>query len=261
MAAIDAPLALRSLEYWLYQYKRTWRGSVISTIVTPVLFLAAMGVGLGTLVDSSRPAGIEGVDYLVFIAPGLLAATAMQTAVQESTYPVMASIKWIKTYLAMLATPLGVMDVLVGHLVWILLRVFSASVVFLGVMALFGATQSLLAPLAVFAAVLTGTAFATPIVAFAAMHENDSGFAALMRFVIMPMFLFSGTFFPVEQLPPVMEQLAYLTPLWHGVELSRGLALGTASLAPSLLHAAYLAVWTIAGFVLSALAFRRRLVV
>ena len=96
---------------------------MISTILFPVLFLAAMGLGLGTLVDSSTSGGVEGHSYLVFLAPGLLAATAMQTAVGESTYPVMGAIKWIKTYHAMLATPLGVLDMLVGHLLYIGVRV------------------------------------------------------------------------------------------------------------------------------------------
>ncbi len=108
MSTLGAPLALRSLEYWLFQYKRTWRGSVVSTVLFPVLFLASMGLGLGALVDSSASRGVDGLPYLVFLAPGLLAATAMQTGVGESTYPVMGAIKWFKTYLAMLATPLGV---------------------------------------------------------------------------------------------------------------------------------------------------------
>jgi len=261
MVATTAPLTLRSLEYWAYQYKRTWRGSVISTLLSPVLFLAAMGLGLGTLVNRSRAGGVGGVDYLAFLAPGLLAASAMQTGVAESTYPIMASIKWIKTYHAMLATPLGVLDVMVGHLVWIAVRVFLSSTVYLGVMMLFGATRSALALLALPAAVLTGMAFSTPVAAFAAGRDNDSGFAALFRFGVTPMFLFSGVFFPIGQLPPVLEQVAYLTPLWHGVDLCRDLSLGTATLGTTLLHVGYLGAWLVAGAAVAARAYRRRLYV
>jgi len=234
---------------------------VISTILFPVLFLASMGVGLGTLVDSSTSGGVEGHSYLVFLAPGLLAATAMQTAVGESTYPVMGAIKWIKTYHAMLATPLGVLDVLVGHLLFIGARVLIGSTIFLAVMTAFGAVDSPLALLTLPAALLTGLAFATPVVAYSAVLENDYGFAVLLRFVVVPLFLFGGVFYPVSQLPLVLEQLAYLTPLWHGVALSRELVLGTATLGATLLHVAYLAVWIVVGFVFAARNYRRRLAV
>jgi lipooligosaccharide transport system permease protein len=256
-----APLALRSFEYWLFQYKRTWRGSVVSTVLFPVLFLAAMGVGLGTLVDSSTSGGVEGHSYLAFLAPGLLAATAMQTGVGESTYPVMGAIKWVKTYHAMLATPLGVLDVLIGHLLYIGARILLGSTVFLAVMVAFGAVDSPLAVLTLPAALLTGLAFAAPVVAFSATVEADYAFAFLLRFVVMPLFLFSGVFYPVTQLPLVLEQLAYLTPLWHGVALSRGFALGTITAAGALLHVAYLCAWIAVGVVLAARNYRRRLAV
>lgn len=261
MSTLGAPLALRSLEYWVYQYKRTWRGSVVSTVLFPVLFLASMGLGLGSLVDSSGSRGVDGLPYVVFLAPGLLAATAMQTGVGESTYPVMASIKWVKTYHAMLATPLGVLDVLVGHLLYIAVRILLGSTIFLGVMAVFGAVRSPLALLAVPAAVLTGMAFSTPVAAYAATTDEEAGFAALFRFVVTPLFLFGGVFFPVQQLPAVLEQFAYATPLWHGVALSRGLALGTASAGSVLLHVGYLTAWIAAGGWAAARAYRRRLAV
>jgi len=261
MATLGAPLALRSLEYWFFQYKRTWRGSVVSTVLFPVLFLAAMGLGLGSLVDSSASGGVDGMSYLVFLAPGLLAATAMQTGVTESSYPVMGAIKWIKTYHGMLATPLSVLDVLVGHLLFVAARVALGSAVFIVVMVLFGAVDSALVLLAIPAAVLTGMAFSTPMFAFAARTENDQGFAFVMRFVVTPLFLFGGVFFPVRQLPPVLEQLAYATPLWHGVALSRGLALGPATAGGVLLHAAYLSAWIAVGFWLAVRSFRSRLAV
>jgi lipooligosaccharide transport system permease protein len=261
LALVGAPLAARCFGYWAYQYRRTWRGSALSTILSPVLFLAAMGVGLGSLVDRSHGGGVQGAAYLTFLAPGLLAASAMQTGVGESTYPVMGAIKWFRTYHAMLATPLTSQDLFVGHLLWITVRVLTGSATYLVVMTAFGASRSPLVLLALPAAVLTGMAFSAPVVAFAATRDNDSGFAALFRFVVTPLFLFSGTFFPVSQLPAGLEQVAYLTPLWHGVDLCRSLSLGTAELGMTVLHVGYLAAWLIGGAVLASAAFRRRLVV
>ena len=177
---------LRVVEHHVLVYRRTWRGTVFSTFLNPILFLVAMGIGLGAFVDDANPAGIEGVAYLAFLAPGLLVAQAMQTATFESTYPVMAGIRWLKTYVAMILSPLDARHVATGQLVWVGLRVTFGAVVFLLVMALFGpstrAGPSCLLPVAV----LTGLAFAAPIQAFAAAQKNDSAFASLFRFVIMP---------------------------------------------------------------------------
>ncbi|HEX5497403.1 MAG TPA: ABC transporter permease [Mycobacteriales bacterium] len=255
----------RSLEYWLYSYRRTWRGTVVSSVLTPLLYLTAMGVGLGALVDRGGTARLHGVSYLAFIAPGLLAATAMQVATFESTYPVMGAIKWQRTYHAMLATPLGVRDVVAGHLWWVAFRIGSTCVVYLGVMSAFGVVSSPWAVLALPAALLTGMAFAAPIMAFAASQERDSGFNGIFRFGLIPMFLFSGTFFPVSQLPALVRPLAYVTPLWHGVDLCRELVLGTVTTSGGvnrpLIHLAYLGVWAVGGVLLARLSFRRRLVV
>jgi len=247
---VRTPPALRSLEYWIYQYKRTWRGTVISGLISPVLYLAAMGVGLGSLVDKhqSSQGPLGGVSYVAFLAPGMLAAIAMQIAAQESTYPVLASIKWIRTYFAMLATPIRVVDLLVGHLLWITIRVALSVLMFLAVMELFGAGHHWTVLLAVPAAVLTGMAFGVPIAAFAATRDGDAAFAALFRFVIMPMFLFSGTFFPVTQLPVGLRIVAYVTPLWNGVDMCRSLALGTATPGRVAVHVAYLGAIVALGY-------------
>jgi lipooligosaccharide transport system permease protein len=218
-----------------------------------------MGLTLGVLVD--RGTGLPGgASYLSFLAPGLLAAAAMQTGSFESTYPVLGAIKWDKTYDAVLATPTRVTDLLVGQLLYVAFRVTTAAALFLAVLVLFGAADSWLVVLAVPAALLTGMAFAAPITAYAATLDNDSGFAAVQRFLIIPMFLFSGTFFPVSQLPVVLEWIAYATPLWHGVSLARGLALGTLGAGAGLLHAGYLALWAGGGVALARRTYRRRLV-
>jgi lipooligosaccharide transport system permease protein len=249
----------RSFEYWLHSSKPAWRSNLLSGVLNPVVYLAALGVGLGALVDRTDPDGLGGVAYLSFVAPGLLAATAMQIAAGEAGLPVRAAAMWTKAYHAMLATPLGVDDVLRGHLLWILLRVVTSCALYAGVMAAFGAFDSPWALLALPAAVLTGMAFAAPIAAFAITQDRDLGFAALDRFGIVPMFVFSGTFFPIEQLPGALEPIAYVTPLWHGVDLARELSLGTAELGSALLHVGYLGLWLLAGTAVAAVTFRRRL--
>ncbi len=254
-------MVLRAFGFWLAQYRRVWRGSAISTVVEPLGFLAAMGLGLGLLVDQGPGADtLDGVSYLQFIAPGLLAASAMQTAAFESTYPVMGAIKWNRQYHAMLASPLRVVDVLAGHLLFVVLRLTISVTAFLLIMVAFGAIASPWAVLCIPVGILTGLAYAPAIFAFAATRENDSGFAMLFRFGIIPMFLFSGTFFPVSQLPDWLQPVAWVVPLWHGVDLCRALALGTPTYGPAMVHVAYLSLWVVAGFVVARSKFEGRLV-
>jgi len=251
--------ATRQFRFWLTNYRRTWQGSIYSGVLNPVLYLGAMGLGLGTLVDQHGTASLGGVSYLAFLAPGLLAAAAMQTAMGESTYPVYGSVKWLKTYQAAIASPLRPADLFHGHLLWTTLRLTMNSAVFLAVMALFGAIRSPWAAVALPAAVLTGLAFGAPIEAYAMTVTKDTSFAMLFRFGIIPLFLFSGTFFPVTQLPAVVRPLAYITPLWHGVALCRSLSLGTAQPGGSALHAGYLIAVTVLGVVIGNRTYRRRL--
>ena len=256
---MDAVLQpLRAYEHWLAQYKRVWRGTIGTSLINPLLYLTALGVGLGTIVDRSANAP-AGVPYLDFIAPGLLAAAAMQTATTESSWPVMGAIKWTRTYYAMTATPLTERDVLLGHQLFVVTRLLTASAAYLLVVALFGAVSSWWGVLAIPAAVLIGTAFSMPMSAYAISREHDHSFPPIFRFVIVPMFLFSGTFFPVERMPLLFELFAYVTPIWHGVELCRDLTLGRMELLPALGHVAYLLLWSVGGLVLARRAYRRRL--
>jgi lipooligosaccharide transport system permease protein len=222
-------LMTRVVELRAMQYRRTFRASIFSSFLNPVLFLLAMGIGLGTYVNRSGTAtqALGGLSYLQFLAPGLLAATAMQAAAFESTFPIMGGLTWQKTFHAMFATPVSARDIVVGNLAWIAIRLTMISAIFTVVMALFGATASPLIVLAIPAAVLTGMAFSAPIVAFSATQRTPEKFNAVFRFGITPLFLFSGTFFPISNLPEVIRPIAWLSPLWHGVELSRQLALGT----------------------------------
>jgi lipooligosaccharide transport system permease protein len=247
-------------EYLLTVYKRTWRGSIIGRFLSPLFFLLSMGVGLGTLVDD-RAGGVDGTPYLQFVVPAIVATQAMWVAMGESTYQVLGYIKWNMGYHAMLATPLGVRDILVGHLLSVVGHLSVATTIFMAVAALFGGFSSWWALLSLPIAVLTGMAFTVPIFAFTARQEGDSGFNILFRWIMTPLMLFSGTFFPVDQLPAVLQPIAYVTPLWHGVDACRDLALGQASLLGVLGHVAYLLLWVAGGFLVARWSFRTKLVV
>ena len=231
---------------------------MISSVLGPLLYLGAMGAGLGTLVNR-HAGGTLGVPYLDFIAPGLLAATAMQTAFGEALYPVLGSVKWVQNYFAAAASPLRPADVFRGHLLFVTLRLAMNCGIFLAVIAAFGALRSALAILALPAAVLTGLAFAPALMGWAVTRTRDTSFSVLMRFLMLPLFLFSGTFFPITQLPGWLQPVAYVTPLWHGVELCRTLSLGTTDLGGAAVHAGYLLAFAAAGCVFAARTYRRRL--
>jgi len=253
-------LVWRQLDHWRARWRRTWRGSAITNIVLPVLYLLAMGVGLGSYVDDGGATqSLGGVDYLEFLAPGLLATSVMQNAVGASTWPVMGSIKWDKTYFAMIATPLRVRDILIGNLGLIAARLTLTAVVFFVVLVIFGVVVLPWAVLAVPAAVLIGLAHSTPCFAYAAWLDRETGFMILYRAGVIPMFLFSGAFFPVSQLPDPLQWLAQAMPLYHGVELVRDLTLGRPDLLSDLGHIAYLVVWVVAGFLLADRLLTRRL--
>ncbi len=253
-------LAARQTAYWLTVLRRTWRGTVITSFLLPFLYLTAMSVGLGGFVDSSGDRALGGVSYLAFIAPGLLATTALQTAVGESTYPVMAGFKWQRFYYSMAATPLDATDIVCAQLVFIAFRIVAACGVFLLVMAAYGAIHDWLGGvLALLVVVLAGMAHAAPVVGLTARLRSESGFSLIFRLGLMPMILFSGAFFPISQLPTAVEWLAYATPIWHGVDLARMLTLGQVQLGPALGHLAYLALWAAAGWFYAVDGFRRRL--
>src|SRR6185369_16971413 len=254
----------RVVEHRWTQYLRTFRASLFTSFLNPVLFLLAMGVGLGTYVDrsGSATAALGGLSYLQFLAPGLLAATAMQSAAFEATFPIMGGLTWQKTFHAMYATPITPRDIVVGNLVWIAVRLAMIATIFTVVMTVFGAAASPLIVLAIPSAVLTGMAFAAPIAAFSATQRTPEKFNAVFRFGITPLFLFSGTFFPISNLPAAIQPIAWLSPLWHGVELSRALALGTIGQAPELAiaHVAVLVTIVVLGTVWAFRTIERRLV-
>jgi lipooligosaccharide transport system permease protein len=250
--SVDAPAwstISRVIEHRAYQYRRTFRASLFGSFGIPALFLAAMGFGLGGYVDRSADAVLNGVSYLQFLAPGLLASSLMQTGSFEASFPILGGLQWSKIFHAMVATPLRGRDVALGNLAWIALRLTLVGAIFAFVIVLFGASRSPLIVLAVPVAVLTGIAFAAPIAAFTATQRTPDRFAALFRFGITPLFLFSGTFFPIESLPSFLQPVAWLSPLWHGVAVCRALMLGTIGdeLLLAVVHVAVLVAITVVG--------------
>jgi lipooligosaccharide transport system permease protein len=239
----------RVLEHRALQYRRTFRASIFGSFGIPVLFLTAMGLGLGGYVDRSADAALHGLTYLQFLAPGLLAATVMQTGSFEATFPILGGLQWNKIFHAMFSTPIRPADIVYGNVAWIAFRLSLVGGVFALAIVLFGANESALVVLAVPSAVLTGLAFATPIMAFTATQRTPDRFATIFRFGVTPLFLFSGTFFPIESLPSYLQPVAWLSPLWHGVELCRMLMLGTITETPllGLIHALVLVTIAVLG--------------
>jgi lipooligosaccharide transport system permease protein len=253
--------ALRMSDYWATVYRRTWKGSVINSFVTPLLYILAMGVLLGGFIQGD-PDKLEGAtSYLAFVAPGMLAAQAMTVVFGEVTYPVMSMIKWQRTFYGMIASPLNIADVVLAHLGFVLFRVGTVCAVFTLVMAPFGVFESWWGVLLSFPVqLLIGLAFAAPIYAITASMKSESGFSLIFRLGMIPLFLFSGAFFPISNLGGVMEWFARLTPLWHGVDLTRMLVLGTVDWSTALIHVVYLATLTVIGYQLAIRKLKKRLV-
>jgi lipooligosaccharide transport system permease protein len=256
-------LSFRAFQCWLLRYRRIWRSSIWSSVLGPICYLGALGYGLGTLVDKHSTATLGGVSYLAFVAPAILASGAMNTGIGEASYPVFGSIKWNRVYIGAQASPLRPADIFRGHLMFMTMRLAMNSAVVVLVMWAFGAIRSAWVVLAYPAAVLTGLAFAAPIAAWAVTVKLETSFNYLFRFVMMPLMLFSGTFFPLSQLPGWLQGVADATPLWHGVALCRAFSLGTATSDPAGMigHAAYLAALAAVGIAAGARTYRRRLYV
>jgi lipooligosaccharide transport system permease protein len=255
---MGASPVLRVVERELRVYRRLWRGLVFSTFLNPVLFLAAIGLGLGALVDE-QTGTVEGFDYLEFVAPGLLVASAAQLAAAESMWPVLAGVKWIRFYEGAVATPIRARDIFDGFVIWTALRTALASSVFLLVAAVLGAIPSAWGVFAVPAAALCAAACAAPLAAFSITQQTDLTFPIIMRLVVVPLFLFSATFFPLDQLPEWLRPLAVISPLWHGVELARAATTATWNGAAIAGHLAALFVFIGAGAWLGRRNFTRRL--
>ena len=206
-----------------------WIWLIISlAIANPVLYLVSIGLGVGAYIDKNTGGmGVDGVSYITFLAPALLATAAIQGAIDESVYPTLEGFKWNKTFFSMNSTPLSGNHIATGVFLNSLIRVIFTAVIYWFVMLAFGVLESPRAWLAIFTAVMAGAAFGALMQALAGMLENeDIFFTVLQRFVIMPLFLFSGTFYPLTNMPIYLQWIGWISPLWHATELGRWLTYG-----------------------------------
>lgn len=232
--------ALASRSVWL---------AIVSGFFEPLFYLMAMGQGLGSLVGTvSGPAGQQ-LSYAAFIAPGLLAASAMNGAVYDATFGFFIKLKYAKLYDGMLATPLGPVDIALGEIGWALLRGGMYSAGFLGIMLIVGSISSAWALLALPAALFVAFAFASIGIAATSFMRSWQDFD-LVQLAVLPMFLFSATFFPLSVYPPAVQWLVQVFPLYHAVSLIRGLTTGIVSWS-ALGHVAYFAVMATVGFMVA----------
>ncbi|WP_289019831.1 ABC transporter permease [uncultured Ornithinimicrobium sp.] len=235
---------------------------LLYSVGQPLIYMVALGIGLGTLVQQGA-GSVDGVDYLTFVAPALLVSTVVMSVTAEMTYPVMAGFKWQRLYHAPAASPLEPGQVALGHLVAVVIRFVLQSLVFWLVMLAFGAAPSGWAQslLVVPVGVLTATAFGAPLQAYAAtLRDEGFQFAFIQRFVVMPMFLFAGTFFPLSVLPTYLHWIGWVSPVWHGTELARLASYG-APVSPLMLvvHLGFLLALTVGGVLAGVRVYTRRL--
>ncbi len=236
---MSTPPMFRVVEREALVYARLWRGLAFSTFVQPALYLGAMGVGLGGLVQAHN-GNVDGLTYLEFIAPGLLVASAMQLAASEALWPVLGGAKWMRQFHGVVATPIGPGQLYAGFVLWTALRSMLGAAAFLLVAALLGAIPSAWGILAIPAAGLCAAAFCAVLAAYSIRVDTDFTFPLIMRLGVLPLFLFSGTFFPINQLPHALRPLAALSPLWHGVELARAATTGHFDAVAIVVHIAFL---------------------
>jgi lipooligosaccharide transport system permease protein len=234
-------------------FSKLWKGSLAPQFIDPLFYLVAMGYGLGTYV-----AAINGVPYRDFLAPGLIASAAMWSASFECTYNVYIRMREYQLYDAVLSTPVEVQDLVAGDLVWSAIRSTIYGTVFLVVVAAFGLIDSWWAIAIPFAVVIGGLAFSSLAYTFTALIPRIDLYSYFFTLGITPMFLFSGIFFPFDRLPAIAEVIAWFTPLYHLVEVTRAMANGPGPIV--LLHVAVLLAISAALFVIPVQAVRRRLV-
>ncbi|MBB5890796.1 ABC transporter permease [Kutzneria kofuensis] len=251
------PVGLVLEHLWTW-YRRNWRATVVSSVLMPLMFLGAMGFGLGSQI---RPGpATAGLPYVVYLAPAMLVALAVQVATGESSFPVLGSFKWDQRYFAITSTPVTADQLLTAQAVWVALRVLVSGLAYMAVAALFGAFINVGALLAVPVSVLAGMAFGAWVLALAA-SVNDEGttFGNVFRFVVVPMTLFAGTYYPISQLPAWSRPLAWVTPLWHGNELARAVEFGHMDVLTAAGHVGYLLLLTAGGLLLARRRFHVRL--
>lgn len=259
-----ARVRTRGVWYYCEAQLRALKAYFLSVLIyalgVPLLTLVALGVGLGSLIEANGTR-IDGVPYLVFVAPAVLVATIVSSAGSEFTYPIMDGFKWHRLYVAAAATPLRPGQIALGHVTAIMLRFLGQAGIFWLIMLAFGVTRSPWSVLVIPIACLTALAFGTPIMAYAAsIREDRSQFTFVQRFIVMPMTLFAGTYFPLQAMPIGLRWIGWISPLWHGSQLTRQASYGLVE--PgwlTIVHLLVLLAFTVVGLVLTVRIFRTRL--
>ena len=226
---VTTPASVRVLETHMFVLRRIWKTNLTLSFLQPLLFFLGMGLGVGSLIDNrtSSADALGNISYAAFLGPGLLATTAMLTAAGESLWPVLGGFKWEGFYEAMAATRLTATQVVRGQFLWLAVRI--------------------------------GIAVGGVALVLAVHREYDTSFSNVQRLVVTPLFLFGGAFYPVDSLPDLLKPVAWVTPLWHGVELCRGFILQTLGFTECVLHLLVLVVWLIPGWVICNHLFAKRL--
>ena len=257
---IGTPAPVRVWEHSFAIYRRIWLSNVLGAFVQPLLYMLGMGVGVGALVDGGTNSELlDGMSYFAFLAPALLATTAMMVSSQEAMWPVVESFMWSYSYRSMAATPLTPGEIVSGVALWQVTRAAIAVTGVAIVLTAFDETRSLGLLLAIPFGALTGLAFSAPLTAWSSTREREGSFPAIQRFVIIPLFLFGGAFYPIDQLPGWMQPIAKATPLWHGVELCRDAILHRLALADTMVHVGVLVAFVVVGLAVCRVTYARRL--
>ncbi|MCG2620663.1 ABC transporter permease [Arthrobacter sp. I2-34] len=258
--------SLYYLEHWLRAMRGYGWTVALTAVGTPLVYLFGLGVGLAALVDANTSAAASlgsgrPVPYLVFVAPALLATAAIMVATDENTYPVMSGFKWRRTYYGPNASPLSSHQLVNGHCLGVLCRLLLTTGLYFLFLLPAGAVLEASGWMMILTSALGGLAFGLPVMAYAARIEEDKGqFALVQRFIVMPLFLFSGTYFPLEAMPLVVRWIGWISPLWHSTELGRVLSYGQAEPAwLTAVHLGYLALLAVAGWLAARRIYARRL--
>lgn len=250
------------VEYWLRTAKAWFLSVLIYMVGEPLLYLIALGVGLGTLVDNGVGT-VDGVPYLIFVAPALLISTVVMSTGGELTYPVMSGFKWQRLYYGPHATPVSPAQIAFGHFTGVMIRFLVQAAIFWAIMVAFDAVPRgvLISALAIPIGVLTAASFGALLQGYASTIKDEGyQFAFVQRFVIMPMFLFAGTFFPLSSMPGYLHWIGWVSPVWHGTQLARQVTYGAVESGwLTAVHVAFLVLTALAGLIWAARSYTRRL--
>jgi lipooligosaccharide transport system permease protein len=249
-------------EYRIRQMTK-WLGAIITvSFGNPIIYLLAIGIGVGSLVDANTGGeGVNGVSYITFLAPALLATAAIQAAMDETSFPTLEGFVWNKSFFGMNSTQLTGGQIVDGIMIAAFVRAFLTSAAYLVVLWAFGAITLAAMPMLFLVASFAGLSFGALMLAATSFVKEDDGFFAIVaRFVVAPMFLFSGTFYPLEQMPVFLQWIGWISPLWHSTNFARSVSFGLE--VPGwlmIVHVAFLTISLVAGVLIARRQFVSRL--